>query len=82
MGVTSATLYLVRVWDNQRTLLGSAAHRPGDDVLAIARKLLREKKHSSGFYAPLKYHSLAFARAAALRLSALADPEGPYGLHA
>jgi hypothetical protein len=23
---------------------------------------------------------LAFARAAALRLSALADPEGPYGL--
>jgi len=25
---------------------------------------------------------LAFARAAALRLSALADPEGPYGLDA
>jgi hypothetical protein len=25
---------------------------------------------------------LAFARAAALRLSALADPEGPYGLQA
>jgi len=56
MGGTSATLYLIRVWDNQGTLLGSAAHRPGDDVLAIARKLLREKKHSSGFYTPLKYH--------------------------
>jgi len=30
-------------------------HRAGDDVLAIARKLLREKCTGGNFYAPLRY---------------------------
>ena len=46
---------LVRVYDNADALVGSAPHRPGDDVFAIARKLLREKRTGGGFYDPIRY---------------------------
>jgi hypothetical protein len=46
---------LVYVEDMEGRTFGSAAILPGDDVLAIARKLLREKKLGGDFYAPIDY---------------------------
>ena len=45
----------VRVYDTEGALLGAADLRPGDDVEAAARKLLKEKCADTGFYAPLSY---------------------------
>jgi hypothetical protein len=47
---------MVKVTDLQGHLLGTQPIRPGDDIEAAARKILREKsgKHSE-FYAPIPY---------------------------
>jgi hypothetical protein len=45
---------MVRVTTLDGRPIGSAAFRPGDDVEAAARKILREKK-ASAFYDPIQY---------------------------
>jgi hypothetical protein len=52
-GVYRYTDNMVRVWDTEGELLGSAPLRPGDDPQAAAKKLLREKCGGTGFYAPI-----------------------------
>jgi hypothetical protein len=39
-------------------LLGTQPIRPGDDVEAIARRILREKRAASAFYDPIRYRSV------------------------
>ena len=46
---------LVRVYDEQGDLLGTADLRPGDDAEVAAKKLLREKHSAGGFYGPISY---------------------------
>ena len=52
----SITGNLLRVYDEQDRMLGSEAVKPGDDVEAVARRVLREKhgKHVR-FYDPISY---------------------------
>ena len=45
----------VRVYDTDGNLLGSASLRPGDNIEAAAKKLLKEKCGSTGFYGPISY---------------------------
>jgi hypothetical protein len=45
----------VRVYDIEGALLGAADLRPGDNLVAAARKLLKEKCGGTGFYAPISY---------------------------
>jgi hypothetical protein len=46
---------VVRVYDVDGNLLGSARLRPGDDVEVAAKKLLREKHGVGGFYGRINY---------------------------
>jgi hypothetical protein len=46
---------MLHVEDMQGRLLGRQALGPGDNVEAIARKILREKTRAD-FYRPIKYH--------------------------
>jgi hypothetical protein len=47
---------LLRVYDKQDRVLGSEAVRPGDDVEAVARRVLREEHGKHGtFYDPISY---------------------------
>jgi hypothetical protein len=45
----------VRVYDVRGQLLGGADLKPGDDVEAAAKRLLRDKHNASGFYRPINY---------------------------
>jgi hypothetical protein len=45
----------VRVYDERGDLLGGADLRPGDNVEAAAKKLLREKHGGGRFYHPINY---------------------------
>ncbi len=45
----------VHVYGDDSRLIGTAKVRPGDDAGAAARKLLRESRRSSDFYAPINY---------------------------
>jgi hypothetical protein len=49
---------MVKVADLQGRLLGTQPIKPGDDVEAAARKILREKK-ASAFYDPIQYPPLS-----------------------
>jgi hypothetical protein len=40
----------------QGRLLGRQPVHPGDDVEAVARRILREKSTGGDFYRPIKYH--------------------------
>jgi hypothetical protein len=62
-GVIAEGLYrvedgMVKVTDLQGRLLGTQPLKPGDDVEAAARKILREKK-ASAFYDPIQYPPLS-----------------------
>jgi len=46
---------MLTVFDSNGCGLGSLALRPGDNVEVAARKILREKKSPSSFYAPIHY---------------------------
>jgi hypothetical protein len=46
---------LVRVYDTEGQLLGTAPLQVGDDVEVAARKFLKEKCGGTGFYGPIKY---------------------------
>lgn len=46
---------ILHVEDMQGRLLGRQPVRPGDDVEAIARKLLRDKTRGNDFYRPINY---------------------------
>jgi hypothetical protein len=46
---------MVKVTDLEGRLLGTQPVRPGDDVEAAARKVLREKRAASGFYDRIDY---------------------------
>jgi hypothetical protein len=45
----------VKVEDLDGRLLGTAPIKPGDDIEAAARTILREKKKVSAFYDPIPY---------------------------
>ena len=45
----------VRVYDTDGNLLGSVRLRPGDNVEAAAKRLLREKHGVGGFYGRINY---------------------------
>jgi hypothetical protein len=45
----------LRVYDTEGALLGATDLRPGDNVEAAARKLLKEKFGGTGFYGPISY---------------------------
>jgi hypothetical protein len=45
----------VRVYDVRGKLLGRADLRPGDDVEAVAKRLLRDKHNGGSFYQPINY---------------------------
>ncbi|HVI67944.1 MAG TPA: hypothetical protein VM910_35995 [Bradyrhizobium sp.] len=46
---------LVRVYDTDGNLLGSAPLRPGDSAEVAAKRLLREKGAAGNFYRPIRY---------------------------
>jgi hypothetical protein len=51
----------VRVYDTGGKLIGASPFKPGDDIEALARKLLREKSiGGSGFYGALNYPPRSF----------------------
>jgi hypothetical protein len=54
-GYYRKTPHRVKVYDTEGALFGAADLRPGDDVGAAARKLLKEKCAGTGFHAPLSY---------------------------
>jgi hypothetical protein len=63
MGVVIDALFsidtnIVRVFDTNGRLLGTGAFKPGDDIEAVARRVLREKHNeNAGFYGRLPYRT-------------------------
>ena len=53
-GAFTAAGGMVRVFDAEGNLLGASPFKPGDDLEAVARRLLREKRNTD-FYDPIPY---------------------------
>jgi hypothetical protein len=46
---------VVQVWDAQKNYLGSGSVQPGQNPIAVGRRVLREKTAGDSFNAPIAY---------------------------